>query len=50
MELKNLIDRYEPSDQTLALVKEVDLLLIAGIDGGGKNTVNKQLLKNPKYH
>lgn len=38
------------SDSTVDLVKATKLLLIAGIVGGGKNTVINELLKNSGYH
>lgn len=38
------------SPETAELVKETKLLLIAGIVGGGKNTVINELLKGSEYH
>jgi guanylate kinase len=51
MTLKNRIDTYRMSDETVRLVRDTRLLLIAGIVGGGKNTVINELLKdNDHYH
>lgn len=50
MELETLINDYRPSEETLELVRATDLLLIAGIVGGGKNTVIRELLKDGTYH
>lgn len=38
------------SPETAELVKQTKLLLIAGIVGGGKNTVINELLKGSEYH
>ena len=38
------------SPETAELVRKTNLLLIAGIVGGGKNTVINELLKGSEYH
>lgn len=50
MILETALRDYKPSDQTLELVQTAQLLLIAGVVGGGKNTVINELLKNENYH
>lgn len=51
MTLEKNIHNYRMSDETKRLVRDARLLLIAGIVGGGKNTVINELLKdNDHYH
>lgn len=50
MALQQIIETYTPSPTTLELVKNTRLLLIAGIVGGGKNTVINELLSDKTYH
>lgn len=50
MNLEESIDNYQMSDETAELVRATRLLLIAGIVGGGKNTVINELLKSSEYH
>lgn len=50
MELAKIIQAYKPSTEILDLVRATKLLLIAGVVGGGKNTVINELLKNDTYH
>lgn len=47
---ESLITDYRLSDQARQLVRTTDLLLIAGVVGGGKNTVINELIKNAQYH
>jgi guanylate kinase len=50
MTLEESITTYRMSDETAELVRSTKLLLIAGIVGGGKNTVINQLLKRSDFH
>lgn len=51
MTLESRIANYRMSAETTQLVRNTRLLLIAGIVGGGKNTVINELLKdNSHYH
>jgi guanylate kinase len=51
MTLEENIQQYQVSNETADLVRTARLLLIAGVVGGGKNTVINELLKNSdKYH
>lgn len=50
MALQQTIEMYTPSSGTIELVKNTRLLLIAGIVGGGKNTVINELLNDNRYH
>lgn len=47
---ESLVTHYSLSDQTRELVRATELLLIAGVVGGGKNTVINELIKNDHYH
>lgn len=50
MNLEHVIADYQMSPETAQLVRQTKLLLIAGIVGGGKNTVINELLKSSDYH
>lgn len=50
MNLENQIKNYHMSSEAAELVKKTKLLLIAGVVGGGKNTVINELLKSSEYH
>lgn len=50
MKIEALVSSYSPSPETLGIVRATKLLLIAGVVGGGKNTVVNELTKNPEYH
>lgn len=50
MNLEDTITSYRPSEATCALVRSADLLLLAGVVGGGKNTVINELIKDESYH
>jgi guanylate kinase len=50
MTLEESIDNYQMSEETAELVRATRLLLVAGIVGGGKNTVINELLKGSEYH
>ncbi len=49
MNLQHVIDDYRMSSEAADLVRRTKLLLIAGIVGGGKNTVINEILKNSEY-
>ena len=49
--LRELVDNYQPSEQTVNLVRSTRLVLLAGISGAGKDTVKRALIsKNPIFH
>lgn len=48
-ELTQLIANYTPSDETVELLKETQMLLLCGITGAGKNTVAQEILKDSDY-
>lgn len=48
-ELTTLITNYTPSDETVELVRDTQMLLLCGITGAGKNTVAQEILKDPDY-
>jgi guanylate kinase len=50
MDLEKSVHDYRMSDATVELVRSTRLLLVAGIVGGGKNTVINELLKSDNYH
>lgn len=50
MPLHETVSTYSPSAKTLELVDSTPLLLIAGVVGGGKNTVINELIKDSHYH
>lgn len=50
MDLEKSVQDYRMSDATVELVRSTRLLLVAGIVGGGKNTVINELLKSDNYH
>lgn len=48
--IDNLIATYQPSDEAVAILAEVPILLLVGISGAGKDTIKKQLLATGEYH
>lgn len=50
MNLEETVAAYSPSPETLEIVRATKLLLVAGVVGGGKNTVINELLKSDDYH
>ena len=50
MDLERLIEKYQPSEETTALVKAAKIVLLVGISGAGKDTIKKQLLARSDYH
>lgn len=47
--LAELISQYQPTDDTIELVRSTKIALLVGISGAGKDTVKKELLKKPDY-
>lgn len=47
--LGQLILKYHPTDEAADLVKNTKIALLVGITGAGKDTIKKELLKNPDY-
>ena len=45
-----LIENYRPSDEAIALLRQVPTLLLVGISGAGKDTVKAELMKTGRYH
>jgi guanylate kinase len=45
-ELKNLIANYKPENEVIELVNNLNLLVIAGISGSGKDTTTNLLLES----
>jgi guanylate kinase len=50
MNLEQMVADYQMSAAALALVKKARLMLIAGVVGGGKDTVVKELVKTGTFH
>lgn len=48
--LKDKLEQYEPSAETVELVRQTPILLLVGISGAGKDSITKELLKTGKYH
>lgn len=49
-DIERLVESYRMSKETLVAVQKTRLLLVAGVVGGGKNTVIDELLKSDEYH
>jgi len=48
--LKQKLEAYKPSEETVALVRATPVLLLVGISGAGKDSITKGLLKTGRYH
>lgn len=48
-ELERLIADYRPTDETIALVRQTRLALLAGISGAGKDTIKRRLLEHSEF-
>lgn len=48
-ELEQLITHYQPTAETIALVRRTKVALLAGISGAGKDTIKRQLLRDPTF-
>jgi len=49
MDLKQTIDEYKPTLETIDLVQNSHITLLVGISGAGKDTIKKHLLENEGY-
>lgn len=47
---EQLLTDYEPSDETIALVRDTKITLLVGIAGAGKDTIKSQLTRSSDYH
>lgn len=47
--LEHMIKNYEPSEAAVELIHETKIALLVGISGAGKDTIKKELLKNPQF-
>jgi guanylate kinase len=50
MSVAQLSQTYEPDQRAIDIVRAADILLLAGISGAGKDTIQKQLLQKDGYH
>lgn len=50
MTLEEQIKRYQMSEAATRLVADSQLLLVASVVGGGKNTIINELMKTGKFH
>ena len=48
--LKQKIEQYRPSDATIELVKNTPILLLVGVSGAGKGSIQERLLETDGYH
>ncbi len=48
--LEQLVEKYQPNQQTIAKVKQNKIILLVGISGAGKDTVKQELLKTNQFH
>ena len=49
MTLEQMIAAYEPTTETVALVRDSQITLLVGISGAGKDTIKKHLLEKDGY-
>jgi len=49
MTLEQMIAAYEPTPETVALVRDSQITLLVGISGAGKDTIKKHLLEKDGY-
>ncbi len=49
-ELKQKLDQYKPSNDTINLIKQTPILLLVGVSGAGKNSIKQGLLATRQYH
>ena len=49
-QIVKLINDYQPTQETIEIVKRVPKVFIVGIAGAGKNVMINQLLKTDKFH
>lgn len=49
-QITRLLLTYAPSDETVEVLSQVPIVLLAGISGAGKDTIKKRLLATGEYH
>lgn len=49
-DVDDIIASYQPSQQAVATVRSVKLVLLVGISGAGKDTIKQKLLSSGDYH
>ncbi len=49
-EFRRLLKDYQPSSETLELLKQTPLVLLLGLSGSGRNTIINELIKTGRYH
>ena len=49
MDLSQLVARYTPTDDAVALIKQARIVLLAGIAGAGKDTIKRALLQGNNF-
>lgn len=50
MTLEQLAKEYEPDQQAIDTVQQSEILLLVGISGAGKDTIQSRLLETGEYH
>lgn len=48
--LKDKLEKYTPSPETVTLVRDTPILLLVGIAGAGKDSIAKELFKTGQYY
>lgn len=49
-DIAKLLTNYRPSERAVRIVRSAKIVLLVGITGAGKNTLKKELLKDPAYY
>lgn len=49
-EFIDALTHYQPSAETITLLKEMPLVILLGVTGGGRNTIIDKLVKTGRYH
>lgn len=49
MNLEQLIENYQPPQDAIEVIKNTKIVLIVGISGAGKDTIKRELLKQPGF-
>ncbi|MGB4800070.1 MAG: hypothetical protein WBP03_00960 [Candidatus Saccharimonadales bacterium] len=49
-EIKRLLQNYQPSSETVTILRSQKLVIFAGTAGAGKNSIMNGLLRSGKYH
>ena len=50
MTIQDLYQNYHPDEAAIAILRTVNIVLLAGISGAGKDTLQSRLVANPDYH